>query len=432
MSSDIAIEACGLSKHYRIFDHPIDRLRQLLIPGSKRLYREIPALHDISFRVRRGETMGIIGRNGSGKSTLLQLVCGILKPSGGEIRVAGRVSALLELGAGFHPEFSGRDNVYLQGAILGLSPDQMRERFADIAAFADIGDFIDQPVRTYSSGMFVRLAFSVAIHVDPDILIVDEALAVGDMAFQAKCMAAFSRFRGNGMTILFVSHDINTVKTLCDTAIYLDKGRLRQTGPASEVAEAYAREMRTAMQVGMPKVETAESPPQTAAPLDSVFREDADFTKRVEGFRQGSGEVRLVAVELLDETGLPLAEATFDQCVLCRLHLKFLSDCEVAVSYYIRDDKLLILAGSTTVLEGYGLVTGKAGERKIVEFFTKLPLMEGAYNLLAILSIPTVLNQSAHFVDYVENALVFRMSQRQPVKLWSKVYLNNSLTVSDV
>lgn len=237
MSSDAAITVAGLSKRYRIFSHPGDRLKQAATLGRLRLHREFTALEDVSFEIPQGQTVGIIGRNGSGKSTLLQLICGILKPSAGTVQTRGRVAALLELGAGFNPEFTGRENVYFQGALMGMSRADMDARFDAIAAFADIGAFMDQPVRTYSSGMFVRLAFAVANSLEPDILVVDEALAVGDEAFKRKCFARFRSFREGGGVLLFVSHSSNMITDLCDRALLLDSGRLLFDGsPKGAVA----------------------------------------------------------------------------------------------------------------------------------------------------------------------------------------------------
>ena len=220
-SDNIAISVRNLSKSYRLFKHPGDRIKQFFSLGIRQYHREFSAMEDVSFDICKGETVGIIGRNGSGKSTLLQLICGILKPSSGSVLVNGRVSALLELGAGFNPEFTGRENVYFHGALMGFSKAQMDERFDEIAAFADIGEFIDQPVRTYSSGMFVRLAFSAAISVDPDILVIDEALAVGDAKFQGRCFDRISAIRNRGGTILVVTHALEQVAHFCDRAILI-------------------------------------------------------------------------------------------------------------------------------------------------------------------------------------------------------------------
>lgn len=236
--TNIAIRVDNLSKCYHIYDHPQDRLKQSIVPKLRSLvgrnpgsyYREFWALKDISFEVGRGETVGIIGRNGSGKSTLLQMICGTLEPTSGIVETRGRVAALLELGAGFNPEFTGQENVYMNATVLGLTQDEIRGRFDEIAAFADIGDFIGQPVKHYSSGMYARLAFAVAINVDPSILVVDEALAVGDEPFQRKCFARIEEIKHNGGTILFVSHASSAIVALCDRAILLHGGKRLYTG----------------------------------------------------------------------------------------------------------------------------------------------------------------------------------------------------------
>ncbi len=239
----------NVGKIFRIFDSPVQRLLQplanrlRLIAGGQRRDRVFTALENVSFDIARGETVGIIGRNGSGKSTLLQILVGTLQASSGRVVVDGRVSALLELGAGFNPEFSGRDNVYLAGAIIGLGRAQMQELLPKIERFADIGEFIDQPVKTYSSGMYVRLAFSVAIHVSPDILVVDEALAVGDTAFQTKCLTRIRRMQAEGVSIILVTHSTNTLLEYCDRGIYLRKGKVVLDGPCRDVVKRYADDL---------------------------------------------------------------------------------------------------------------------------------------------------------------------------------------------
>lgn len=245
----IAISVQGLSKCYHIYDNPRDRLKQFVMPRIGRLYsrnsrdyfREFWALRDVSFEVKRGEVVGIVGRNGSGKSTLLQLICGTLSPTIGSIRTYGRIAALLELGSGFNPEFTGRENVYLNAAVLGLDTAEIDRRFDAIAAFAEIGQFMDQPVKTYSSGMAVRLAFAVAINVDPEILVVDEALSVGDELFQRKCFARIEDIRAKGATILFVSHSGGTVIELCDRAVLLDSGEMLASGKPKDVIGRYQK-----------------------------------------------------------------------------------------------------------------------------------------------------------------------------------------------
>ena len=251
MSSDIAIKVENLSKCYQIYEQPRDRLKQFVMPRiqrafgkqPKQYYREFWALKDVSFEVKKGETVGIIGRNGSGKSTLLQLICGTLNATGGTVTTQGRIAALLELGSGFNPEFTGRENVYMNAAVLGLSTEEIEQRFDAIVAFADIGEFIEQPVKTYSSGMMVRLAFAVAINVEPDILVVDEALAVGDAAFQRKCLRRINDLSQSGVTILFVSHDIETIRKLCTRAAYLNRGVMLGSGSAKDICMEYERDL---------------------------------------------------------------------------------------------------------------------------------------------------------------------------------------------
>jgi ABC-type polysaccharide/polyol phosphate transport system ATPase subunit len=247
LSDSHSIRIEGLSKCYQIYAQPRDRLKQFVMPRLRRAaalaprqyFREFWALQDFSLTVKRGETVGIIGRNGSGKSTLLQLVCGTLTPTSGSIDVDGRVAALLELGAGFNPEFTGRENVVLNAAVLGIDASTMETKFEQIASFADIGPFIDQPVKTYSSGMLVRLAFAVAIHVEPKVLIVDEALSVGDFAFQNKCVQRLRKMRDDGVTLLFVSHDLNAVQTICDHVVWLEHGKVVMSGNPVDVCQEY-------------------------------------------------------------------------------------------------------------------------------------------------------------------------------------------------
>ncbi len=239
MSSDVVLSAEGLGKRYEIYAHPRDRLLQMLLRDRRRLFREHWALRGVSFQVRRGQMVGVIGRNGSGKSTLLQLVAGVLTPTEGRVEARGRVAALLELGAGFHPDFSGRENVFLNGQILGMSREQVAERYDAIVDFADIGEAVEQPVKTYSSGMVVRLAFAVAAHVEPDILIVDEALAVGDLSFQARCLDRIRQLRESGVSTLFVTHDLGSFQALCDYGYLLDEGTLLSEGAPDHLAAQY-------------------------------------------------------------------------------------------------------------------------------------------------------------------------------------------------
>lgn len=273
-SEDIAIRVSNLSKRYEIYGAPRDRLKQFVLPRLRRImgksqkqyFDEFWALKDVSFEIKKGETVGIIGRNGSGKSTLLQMICGTLTPTSGSIQTNGRIAALLELGSGFNPEFTGRENVYLNASVLGLSKAEIDARFDDIADFADIGQFIEQPVKTYSSGMYVRLAFAVIAHVDADILVVDEALAVGDAVFTQKCMRFIRRFQENG-SLIFVSHDTSSVQNLCKSGIWLKNGRVEKAGTAKNVSEAY-------LQYTLQEIYGDESKLASIAP--SSIRDEAD------------------------------------------------------------------------------------------------------------------------------------------------------------
>lgn len=257
---EIAIRAENLSKHYLMFKRPEDRLKQMIVPRLKRIVTKTPAnyydifeaVRHVSLEIRRGETVGIIGRNGSGKSTLLQMLCGTLQATSGTLSVNGRIAALLELGAGFDPEFTGRENVYMNGAIIGLSRAEIDARFKTIEDFADIGQFIDQPAKTYSSGMYVRLAFAVAINSDPDILVVDEALSVGDEAFQRKCFARIEQIQAKGATILFVSHSAQSVVKLCDRAVLMDAGEAILQGKPKRVVSQYQRLINLSGEAAVP------------------------------------------------------------------------------------------------------------------------------------------------------------------------------------
>jgi ABC-type polysaccharide/polyol phosphate transport system ATPase subunit len=247
MSSELSIKVTSLSKRYQIYNNPRDRLQQFFVPRlqsmlrlpRKQYFRDFWALRNISFDVKKGETVGIIGRNGSGKSTLLQIICGTLSQSEGTVVTSGRIAALLELGSGFNPEFTGEENVRLNAAVLGLKTDEINAKFDDIVAFADIGEFIHQPVKTYSSGMFIRLAFAVIVHTEPEILVIDEALSVGDFAFQNKCMQKLAELKSTGVSILFVSHDLSTTQIICDRVVWLHESELKMDGDPIQVCQEY-------------------------------------------------------------------------------------------------------------------------------------------------------------------------------------------------
>lgn len=248
--NEVAIKVDSITKIYKLYDNPTDRLKEALGWNKKVRHKEHYALKDINFEVAKGETVGIIGTNGSGKSTLLKIITGVLNPTAGEVKVYGRISALLELGAGFNPEYTGIENIYLNGTMAGYSKEEITSRLQDIVEFADIGDFINQPVKSYSSGMFARLAFAVAINIEPDILIVDEALSVGDVFFQNKCFRKFDELRSKGTTILFVSHDISSVRQMCSRVLWIQNGHTKMFGDKEEVCACYIDEQRMKMNEG--------------------------------------------------------------------------------------------------------------------------------------------------------------------------------------
>nr|WP_145551006.1 ABC transporter ATP-binding protein [Variovorax boronicumulans] len=380
MSSDIAISVRGVSKVFDIYERPVDRLKQMLFPNRKSGQEKFWALSDINFDVKKGETVGIVGRNGSGKSTLLQTICGTLTPTTGTIERNGRLSALLELGSGFNPEFTGRENVFLNGAIIGMGRDEMAEKFDRIAAFADIGQFMDSPVKHYSSGMFARLAFSVAIHVDPEILIVDEILAVGDFAFQRKCLNKFYEIKETGCSILFVSHDQYQVKSVCQRAIYLDQGHQRIFGPAGQVIDQYmidveGRSAKKAEPLPSPQVEEAthkeggaEAPGSNVAPSEYASEPERLYRiTRVELHNSRSGLV-VDTVKTGDSVRL-----VFEYSALVDNPPKKIS---FVFNLYRHDD--LYLCGTTTLMDGVDLPGGEHGGIISVEF-PEISLLSGRY-----------------------------------------------------
>jgi lipopolysaccharide transport system ATP-binding protein len=387
--SDVVIAVRSVGKMYRLYDQPQDRLKeQLLWRFGKHYGREFWALRDVSFEVRRGETVGIIGRNGSGKSTLLQMIAGTLAPTQGEIVRQGRMSALLELGSGFNPVFSGRENVFLSGSIMGISHEEMENRYAAIAAFADIGKFMDQPVKTYSSGMFARLAFSVAIAVDPDILIVDEILAVGDYGFQQKCVARLRQMRDTGLTLLFVSHSPDAIKSICTKGLYLIDGQPVFWGQAEQAVNHYFNNIRQQANADAMKVQA-----DIATPVQ--------FESKVPGStRYGTGHVQIQNVELYDDTDQPCRAFRFGDSITLKVHFKTyieLDNC--SVSFLVRDLTGIDLTGTTTFDEKYRLPTMRSGTLGIIRFRFKNRLRAGNFG------ISVALNRVSH-PDYSDNILL--------------------------
>ncbi|SEA37755.1 ABC transporter ATP-binding protein [Nitrosospira multiformis] len=465
-SADIALRVSDLSKTYRIYGRSQDRLLQGLWGNRKQLYREFRALDSISFEIRRGETFGIIGPNGSGKSTLLQLIAGTLTPTQGEIYIKGKVSALLELGAGFNGEFTGRENIHMAASIAGLNPGEIGQRHERIAAYADIGDFLDQPVKTYSSGMYVRLAFAVAISVEPEVLIIDEALAVGDMEFQAKCMVTLKQMQERGTTILFVSHDVGAVSALCKRTLYLKHGRALEIGPTPDVVTRYIREVqeannrkinvtvsenndsrttspsdasetgiapshRTASLTSAEAASGAASGFLTAAsPFRSVEKKHlARFAENANHCRSGTGDVRVIYVEMTDDEGLPVRSAEFGQSVLIRIIVEAARTCTFSVNYKICDKNRTPVIGADFLMQRQALLTLEPSQQAEALYRTSLPLTDGRYSLRISLTHPVNAHQQALFFDIVEIAHVFEVLPNPTAKFWTQVYLPNTLDV---
>jgi lipopolysaccharide transport system ATP-binding protein len=405
------ISARGLSKRYEIYDKPRDRLLQMLARGRRQLFREFWALRDVSFDIRRGETVGIVGRNGSGKSTLLQIVCGILHPTRGEIRVQGRVAALLELGAGFNPEFSGRENVLMAAQLLGLTEAQALERYSQIAAFADIGDFIDQPVKTYSSGMFVRLAFAVVAHVDADILVIDEALAVGDAYFTQKCMRFLRDFRERG-TLLFVSHDAAAVVNLCDRAVWLDGGQVVMTDTAKSVMQSYLQDLygaKGAAAQGMDG-DAAESAAPELPALDSDEAEPHESTFSLEGKHHfGQGGAMIESVRLVNAGGDPHPWVMGDETVTLEVRAKALAPLAQPIVGFIVKDRLGQHLFGENTYRAYAAAPCAAppGARVQASFTFRMPILpRGEYSIAVAVSDGTQADHVVH--QWVHEALLFQ------------------------
>ena len=391
------ISVTDVGKCYHIYERPQDRLKQMLWRGRRQFYREFWALRCIAFNVQRGETIGVIGRNGSGKSTLLKLLCGTLTPSTGHLAVQGRVAALLELGTGFNPEFTGRENVYLNAAILGLDDAEIAHYLPDIIAFADIGEFIDQPVKIYSSGMAVRLAFAVVAHVRADILIIDEALSVGDAFFVQKCMRFLRRFQQNG-TLFFVSHDTGAVINLCDRALWLEHGQLQESGPAKTVCEHYLAALRETKAGAAAQKKTdgggeqsglSETVPQKRGRLESVdqrlaFINQTQFRNDLElfAFRPGNegnvtGAVRVEQVGFEDQHGRPLLWIVGGEAVTLVIEALALQELnDPIIGFYIKDRLGQNLFGDNTYLS-YAAKSRKvqAGQRLVARFAFRMPVL---------------------------------------------------------
>jgi len=405
-----AVEFQGVSKNYAIYESPGDRLKELLSLNRLNCHRDFQALRDLTFEVKRGETFCIVGENGSGKSTMLQMVAGILHPTAGTVAVNGRVSALLELGAGFNPEFSGRDNVYLNGSILGLTTRQIDQRYQDIEAFAEIGDFINQPVKTYSSGMVVRLAFAVAINVDPEILLVDEALAVGDIYFRQRCMRKVHELRGRGVTIMFVSHATADVKAIGDRVLWLDQGRLVEIGDPDRVISQYLAAMvqkdSRYLRHNVPLEQARPAGQRVLAPeiVENIPNID---------HRYGDARARVIGIAILNEQGAPIHQLDPSTRIVVRISVRAYEHIALPnVGFMLRNQLGVDFSGTNTIREGHRLEPMEAGDVCTVDFHVDLPeLYPASFSFSPAIADGTL--TAYQMCDWIDNALVVQMSRSE-------------------
>lgn len=370
MSQEIAIQASKLSKTYKLFKEPVDRLKEALHPFRKKYHTDFHALSDVTFDVYKGETLGIIGKNGAGKSTLLKILTGVLTPSSGTYSVRGRISSLLELGTGFNPELSGIENVFFNGMLLNIPREELEHKLSSILAFADIGEFIEQPVKVYSSGMFARLAFAVAFHVDPDILIVDEALSVGDMAFQKKCFDKFHEIRSKGSTILFVSHDPFQVKGYCQRALYLKNGKVVIFGNSSDVVDAYSYDQESEIRAKANK----------ARVLKEETKDQDDAVTQSVTENSNNHHISITGAKLTNLRGEEVSEVMTGQSVTFSFTYKVVGDFQGKISFvfnlYKHDD--FYVCGATSVMDKIPAhAPGETGEVQVK--FDNLQLLAGKY-----------------------------------------------------
>lgn len=406
-----AIRFRGVSKNYPVYASPKDRLKELLTLNRMSFHEDFQALRDITFEVQRGETFCVVGENGSGKSTLLQIIAGILRPSAGEVEVNGRVAALLELGSGFNPEFTGRENVYLNASILGLSSAEIDQRYDSITSFAEIGDFVHQPVKTYSSGMVVRLAFAVAIHVDPEILLVDEALAVGDIYFRQRCMRKVHELRSRGVTIVFVSHSMGDVKAIGDNCVWLERGSIRALGPTDAVVGKYLAAMAAKDSV---YVEQSSELPQ----LDwkngnqaGALPEPPEVLSRIPNIdhRHGDGKGEITGIGLFDEFGRELQLLSPGSRAIIRISVRATEAIPLPnVGFMMRNHLGLDFSGTNSTREGYRLPGMQPGDRLTVDFHVELPeLYPSAFSFSPAIANGTL--ESYTMCDWIDNAITLQM-----------------------
>ncbi|MBE9215521.1 ABC transporter ATP-binding protein [Plectonema cf. radiosum LEGE 06105] len=402
MSEDITICLKNVSKCFQRYAHPVDKLKEILLPG-KSITSQFWALQEINLEIKKGQTVGIVGRNGSGKSTLLQIIAGTLTPTTGEVVVRGRVSALLELGSGFNPEFTGRQNVFFNARLLGLNQQEIENKFDEIAAFADIGDFIEQPVKTYSSGMFVRLAFAVAVNVDPEILIVDEALAVGDIVFQHRCMRRMRNLMDNGVTTLFVSHDSGAIKTLCNSAVMIDSGKIYACGTPNDVIIKYMK-LVTETELGLVTPEANIDDKTTLPHQPNQENHQLQNTSR-----RGNRKALIENIQLFNQWGEQADESPifgFNEQVKLVVEVQVYQQLQgCIIGFFVCDKNGNELIGSNTIEENQPIGKLAPGTKLQVEFTFQLPLRPSSYSL----TIAGAENYTAMTFDWIDNAMVFQV-----------------------
>lgn len=386
--SKVAIRVDDVSKLYKLYDKPSDRLKESLGLTRKKLYKEHYALHNVSFDVKRGETVGIIGTNGSGKSTILKIITGVLNPSGGHVEIDGRISALLELGAGFNMEYTGIENIYLNGTMIGFSREEIDAKMQDILDFADIGDFVHQPVKTYSSGMFVRLAFAVAINIDPEILIVDEALSVGDVFFQAKCYKKFEDFKKMGKTILFVSHDLGSISKYCDRVVLLNRGKKLAEGTPKEMVSMYKQimvnqdkaEEIAAHQMDMSAFDEEEEKEIKEAVCEGLWKNHYNLNPNVDEYGNGAAEIEDFAI--IDENGNYTNAIVKGTRFRLKSKVKFKQDVHDPIfTYTFKNIQGVAITGTNTMYEKKDVPLAKEGETYVATFEQDMFLQGGEYLL---------------------------------------------------
>ncbi len=386
-NSEYAISVENVSKIYELYNKPIDRLKESLNPTHKNYHKDFYALNDISFKVKKGETVGIIGTNGAGKSTILKIITGVLTPTSGKVEVDGMISALLELGAGFNMDYTGIENIYMNGTMMGFTHKEMDAKLDDILEFADIGDFAYQPVKTYSSGMFVRLAFALAINVDPEILIVDEALSVGDVFFQAKCYQRMEEIREQGTTILMVSHDMGSIIKYCDRVILLNKGNLVAEGEPGRMVDLYKKILANQMDSlqreldEMNGTENAANEEEQRTVSGEKLMKD-ELTINPERTEYGNGKAEIYDLGIFDERGNLTNLLLKGEMFTIKEKIRFYDDIQAPIfTYTIRDKKNTDLTGTNTLYEGADVKPVHAGDEYEVSFTQKMTLQGGEYLL---------------------------------------------------